>query len=353
METAAIGHWRRRGGVHEMISRRAFVTGTTLLAAAPQVAWAQAPGKVFRLAVADTSRTADQISETSTTPRIAAFMIELRRLGWIEGQNLHIERWRLADRLQGEWDARAREIVASKPDVIFATGTSSAALLDSATDTVPIVFNAADPVGLGVAESLARPGGNATGFAFGSAVDMDRKRVQILHDTVPDARRFAYFTIEEMAAYHAEVYQGIDQALGITLDPLIIENPVNKIALVVAFEDLARLGTEALVIPGEAGFYDGAYTLLAQFAKSARMPTMRGSSRSVELGLLVGYSNDLAAMGRGTADYVDRILKGANPAELPIQQPTDFILPINLKTARELGITIPEKIMNRATEIFE
>ena len=353
MQTPAAGNRRHHHQAHKVISRRTFLAAATATAVTATSAWAQEPGKVYRLAIADISRTADQISETSATPRIAAFMIELRDRGWVEGQNLQIERWRFAGRPRGEWDAQARDLVASRPDVIFATGSEPTLLVGAATDAVPIVFNATDPVGLGVAESLARPGGNATGFTFGSGVDLDRKRVQMLHDTVPDARRFAYFTIEERAAYHAKIYGGLDELLGITLVPVIIDNRVNKITLQVAFEDLVRLGTEALVIPRGVGFFEDAYVLLAQFANSARMPTMRGSPRSVELGLLVGYDLDTAALGRGTAGYVDRILKGADPAELPIRQPTEYILPINLTTAREIGITIPPEIMSMATEIIE
>lgn len=334
--------------------RRAFLTAAAaILVVVATGTLAQEPGKVYRLAVADVNRTADQISEASVNPRISAFMTELRELGWIEGQSLEIERWRLADRPRSEWGEFAQQIVTTQPDVIFANGTDATALFSSATDTVPIVFNATDPIGLGVAESLARPGGNATGVTFGSSTDIDRKRVQILRDTVPDAQRFAYLTTEQRAPYLAEVYDGLDELLGIRLVPVIIENPIERRTLQVAFEDLARLGTEALVIPRAVGFFEGAYVLLAQFASSARMPTMRGSARSVELGLLVGYDLDAAALGRGTAGYVDRVLKGADPAVMPIQEPTEFILPINLNTAREIGVTTPPEILAQATELIE
>ncbi len=316
-------------------------------------AWAQEPGKVYRLVVSTGGIPLDQLSETSTSPRISAMMKEIRRLGWVESNNIKIERWRFADWPREEWDEFARQIVATGPDVIFSSCGTCSVALNAATDSIPIVFQAFRPIRFGLGESLARPGGNATGFAFSPPRAELGKRVQFLHEAVPNATQFAYLTVEHSAISFGleEIFDEIAEALEITLVPGFVDPPVNESSIRAAFDTLKNLGTEALVVTSTLEFRP-LWGLIAQLAKLNRLPTVGNLARA-EHGILLGYASDPIALGLGSASYIDRILRGDNPAEMPIQQPTVFVTIINLKTAEALGITLPPALMIQATEFIE
>jgi putative tryptophan/tyrosine transport system substrate-binding protein len=283
-----------------------------------------------------------------------AFRQGLRELGYVEGRNLVIE-YRDAEGKPERLAALAAKLVALKVDVIVAPGTLAAVAAKGATTTTPIVFpTVGDPVVDGLVESLPRPGGNVTGLANLTVGELIGKALQLLKEALPGTRRVAALTQSggTTARTAREVVtrtEAAARALGVAVDLVEISRPQD---LDTAFTGMTRKGADALVVlPWATLFYQR--SRIVALAAKHRLPALYTYREYVEPGGLMSYGPDLADSHRRSAIYVDRILKGAKPADLPVEQATKFELVINLKTAKALGLTIPPSLLARADQVIE
>jgi putative tryptophan/tyrosine transport system substrate-binding protein len=316
------------------------------LLAAPLVAEAQQVAKIPRIGYLATS--------LATNPdQQEAFLRGLRDLGYVEGRNVVIE-YRDAEGKLERLPALAAQLVALKVDVIVAAaGTLPALAAKQASRTLPIVFIAAgNPVTSGFVTSLARPGGNLTGL---SAVtpELTSKWLELLKQAVPGVTRVAFlWQPGGMGDTDKEVLKQADvaaRALGMRLQLVEARGPAD---IDRAFSEMTRARTEALTVVSTPMF-GSERTRLVDLAAKNRLPTMFSFRGYVDSGGLMSYGSNLADLFRRAATYVDKILKGAKPGDLPVEQPTTFELVINLKTARTLGLTIPPSVLSRADQIIE
>jgi putative ABC transport system substrate-binding protein len=326
-----------------MNNRRKLVTvlGAGTLAA-PLGSFAQPSGKVWRIGVLSPSSGPNELTE--------AFRDQLRILGYIEGRNLSIEyRWSAGD------DARLPEMAAAlaqlKVDVIVTYAGLGPAAAKRATTTIPIVTAAtADPVGQGLVASLARPGGNLTGLSMLST-DLTDKRVQMLRAFVPKATRVAVLAMKGTPATPLLLanLRTVAQQMGLSL---IVQEVNEPEALAGAFAAMQTAGAQALIVQ-QATFTAANRKLILDLAAKYRLPAMFDVRHFVDDGGLISYGPSLLALFRRAAYYVDQIFKGARPADLPVEQPTIFQLFINRKTAKALGLTIPQSLLLSADEVIE
>jgi putative ABC transport system substrate-binding protein len=276
----------------------------------------------------------------------------LRELGYVEGQTLTID-WRSAEGSVERLPELATELVRLRPDVIFAGGgTEPVQAAQRATSSIPIVFVVGDdPVGAGLVSSLARPGGNATGLVSLNA-DLDAKRVQLLMEAIPGLSRLAVLSHPDdpaaaAMARAAEVGAG---SSAVQLQFVEVRDPATT--LEAAFRAAVDGGAEALTVLGSPKFF-AFQARIAELAVAHRLPTMSGWRPLPEAGGLMSYGTNLDDLFRRAAGYVDRILKGTKPADLPVELPTKFDLVINLKAAEGLGLAIPPSFLQQATEIIQ
>jgi putative ABC transport system substrate-binding protein len=279
--------------------------------------------------------------------RVAACTRRLRELGWIEGRTIAIEyRWAEAQR----FDEIVNEFVRLKVDVIVTAGTPPTIAAQKATSSIPIVFVAAgDPVGTGLVASLARPGGNITGWS-NQTRDLAGKRLELLREIAPDLRRLAMMvrTSNVSATSEAREVEAAAKTFDIQVVPLEILS-ANDIAPAL---DALKSRADALYIVVDALLLVHAVRINTM-ALGARMPTMHGARELLAAGGLISYGADFVDLWRRSADYIDKILRGAKPADIPVEQPTKFELVINLATAKALGLTIPPTLLARADEVIE
>jgi putative ABC transport system substrate-binding protein len=290
-------------------------------------------------------------TSASSGPAVDALRGGLRELGWVEGRNLEIE-FRFAEGRADRLPALATELVQRKVDLIVALPSSATIAAHAATKTIPIVaVSIADPVQLGLAASLARPGANVTGLTFSVGLDIWAKQLQLLQEAVPSLRRVAILANPGNPghALGVESLQRAAQAIGLAIQFVEAGSPE---ALDGAFAGMARERAEAVVVLGDPLFSSHADRVTALSMK-LRLATMHTTRANFEAGGLMMYSPDLADQLRQAARYVDRILKGARPGDLPFEQPTKFELAVNLKTARALGLSIPPKLLLRADRVVE
>jgi len=276
----------------------------------------------------------------------AAFLQRLHELGWNEGRNVAIEyRWAEG---RSERDAEnAAEFVRLKVDIIVTVGGTIA---KQATSDIPIVFAlAGDPIGQGLVASLARPGGNITGMSI-QAIDLAGKRLEFLRELMPNLRKLAVLVFFDNTGNELELHevQAAAKTLGLELAMQEIRRADD---IPPAFETL-RGRAEALYVPANP-LANTNRVLINDLALRARMPTMHGFRQYVETGGLISYGPSTPELFRRAADYVDRILRGAKPGDLPVEQPTKFDLIINLQTAKTLGLTVPPRLLAQATEVIE
>jgi putative tryptophan/tyrosine transport system substrate-binding protein len=274
----------------------------------------------------------------------------LAKAGWSEGRNLAID-WRFADGSLARHDVLAAELVALNPDVIVA-GTQPAALaVFKATRTIPIVFTIVqEPVESGLAHSLARPGGNATGLASMNK-ELIVKRLDLMHDVFPKAKRIAllYQPDFDMNVRQAALAETAAQVLGLNVVRVGIGDPRTYDA---AFAALARERPDVVLVIENPSVYARRDEIVRRM-RQAQLPAMYGLQEFSLVGGLLSYSINFADQYRRAADYVDRILRGAKPGELPIQQPLNFEFTVNLGTARALGMKIPQSVLLRADRVIE
>jgi putative ABC transport system substrate-binding protein len=281
--------------------------------------------------------------------RLAALAQGLKQLGWSDGGNLRIDtRWANADDIR----RHAVELAALAPDVLVAgTGTATVAPLLQATRTVPIVFvTVIDPVGAGFVASLARPGGNATGFTL-YEYGMSGKWLELLKEIAPRVTRAAVFRDPAIASGIGQfgAVQAVAPSLGVELSPVDVRDAGEIERAVAAFTS----GLNGGLIVTASGSATGHRQLIVTLAARHRLPTVYSSRVFVTAGGLISYGPDLNDQFRRAAGYVDRILKGEKPADLPVQAPTKFELVINLKTAKALGLEVPPTLLARADEVIE
>ena len=303
------------------------------------------PGKVYRIGYLS-APTRDSVEYA-----LASFLEALRRLGWIEGRNLIIE-YRWAEGHVERLPEFAADLVARKVDLIVAPAGSAALAAKNATSTIPIVMIfPRDPVEVGLVASLRHPGGNVTGTTFSPGPEIFGKQLQILREAVPRATRLALLWNPAEPGLEGEVkaVEGAARSMGIHLQRVEARGPEDFEG---AFASMARERTEALLVGGGSTFLANK-TSLAGLATKARLPTMYGYRENVEAGGLMAYGVKMSDFIARAALYVDRILKGAKPSDLPVEQPTKFELIVNLQAAKALGITIPKPVLLRADEVIQ
>jgi putative ABC transport system substrate-binding protein len=292
------------------------------------------------------------LSSTSldaTAPMVAAFGRGLGELGYVDGQNVAIEyRW-----AEGHYDrlpALASELVDRKVDLIAAAGIPPALAAKDATSTIPIVFNGSDPVERGLIVSLARPGGNITGVSF-LAVELHPKRLELMCELVPQARTIALL-LNPNNANAERVITAVQDAARAKEVQLNILRASTASEIEAGFASVVQLHVGALLVGSDA-FFDSQHEHLVALAARHAVPAIYYWRIYVEAGGLISYGPSLTAAYRQVGIYAGRILKGEKPADLPVQSPTKYLLAINLKAAKALGLTVPATLLARADEVIE
>jgi len=327
------------------MSRRRFsrlVVG--LLVATPCVAFTQRSILVHRIGRLETG--------TPDTPEeMWVQAAPLRQLGWIEGQNLHVERRYGKENSPAELEQFAEDLLRAKVEIIVTGGTPATRAAMRATKTIPIVFRqAGDPVGSGLVASLARPGGNVTGFSW-QGQEVLAKYLSLVRELLPGVRRIGVLEPSTNPYLIAErpLFENLCRSRG--MEPIFFEIATTReIDNVIA--TLARQHIEALVLRTEDFVIDHQFEIVAAATKYGLPTLAERASIAREAGALASYFSTSAESDRRTAYYIDRILRGAKPADLPVEQPTQFELVINLKTARVLGLTVPPTLLMRADEVI-
>jgi putative tryptophan/tyrosine transport system substrate-binding protein len=325
------------------MKRREFITLISGAAAAwPIAARAQQAVSIARIGY---------LSLLSSSSVDAALVEGLRDLGWIEGKNLSIER-RICS---GDADClkkSAAELAKLKVDIIVAFASAAAQAAKDATTAIPIVFAATgDPVGQGFVASLARPGGNMTGTSFDAGPEIPTKQLQLIMETVPKVFRVAVLwnPTSPFIRTYWQFVQDAGSALHVRLQS---EEAKDAKDFEPAFDTMVRQHADALIVLSDS-FMTAYRAMLARLAAENRLPALSGHNLYTEAGGLMSYGPSIPDLERGAATYVDKILKGAKPAELPVQQPVKFDLIINLKTAKALGLEIPGTVLARADQVIE
>jgi putative ABC transport system substrate-binding protein len=336
---------RLRCSGHTVISRRRFLTGVAIglapigAAAHAQEYKAQQAGKVYRIGY---------LANTPPPPPVwEAFLRGLREFGWVEGQNIV----RNAEGRYERLSDLAAELVHLRVDIIVVAGSPAPLAAKRATSTIPIVMtNAADPVTSGLVTSLGRPGGNVTGLSLLSPAVIG-KQLQLLQEVVPKVNRAAVLTNPAHPARGLMLIEAETamRPLGLQLQVIDARGPGEFDA---AFSAMKRERSGALLILADPMFF-GERKRLADLATRSRLPAISGVSEFADAGILMAYGASLSDLHRRAAAYVDKILKGTKPGDLPVEQPTKFSLVINLKTAKALGLTIPPSLLARADEVIQ
>lgn len=329
-----------------MSTRRNFVMVLVAGAFAPIASFAQQKSKIWRVGFLAQRRLEFVDSDVAYGP----FVQGMRELGYVVGKNLVIE-WRSADGKSERLSELAAELVRMKVDVLATQGTPAAQAAQKATGTIPIVMiGMGDPVGSGLVKSLARPGGNSTGLSIMTA-DLAPKLLEMLRATVPNATRVAVLVNPANSANILGLrgIQAAAQKLGVEIQPVEVGTP-QEIAN--AFTAMMNHKATALIVPLEA-FFQQQRSQIVELATKHRLPTIGAYPQFVEAGGLMSYGQSVRENFGRAAYYVDRILKGANPGDLPVEQPMRFEMVVNLRTAKALGITVPPTIMVQATRVIE
>ena len=324
-----------------MLSRRRFLGTLSVSLAAPFAVEAQQVGKVYRIGFLGLSSAEDYAEN------LRAFHQGLRDLGYEEARNVSIE-YRWAEGRRERLPALAAELVRLQPDVLVTHAAPGIRAARQSTSTIPIVMGASgDPVRLGFVKSLARPGGNTTGVTS-LVFELPAKRLELLRETVPKLRHVAVLSAGETEA--AKETEAAGRTLGVRVAAFNgAGDPTRMDAILAA---ILRDRPDALiVIPDPTTTRH--YARIADFAARHRLPTIGGQKSFVAMGGLIAYGGDFSEGWRLAARYVDKILKGTKPADLPVEQPTKFELAINLKTAKALGLTIPPALRVRADHVIE
>jgi putative ABC transport system substrate-binding protein len=334
-----------RGVPMDPWSRRQFVQGAGvmglgLVTGCGRLPWQAAPAKVPRIAY------------VGGAVRYPLLREGLEQYGYTEGQNLVIDARSASGESAERYLAIAEEVVRLRPDVIVTGATPQTQAAKQVTSSIPIVFvSVSDPVGLGFVASLARPGGNVTGQSDLFA-GLSGKRLELLKETVPSLGRVAVLwnPTNPATALEWATAQDAGRALGLELLPVTVHSPDDFVS---AFEAASRERPDALLTLTDGQFAVSNAPQIVQLVVQSRLPTMYYSRDGVEAGMLMAYGPNFDSLYRRAAYYVDRILKGTSPADLPVEQPREIDFVINLKTAQALGLTIPQHVLLQATEVIQ
>jgi putative ABC transport system substrate-binding protein len=319
-----------------------IVTLALGLLSAPLTADAQTPAKIPRIGIIG--------DWPEDSPNWGVFRQGLRELGYVEGQNIAIE-WRFTGGKLDRLADTATELVRLKMDIIVTIGTPATRAAMQATTTIPIIMvSVGDPLRVGLVASLARPGGNVTGSTL-LGPELSPKRLQILQETLPTASRVAFLWNPTNPAnvLHFEDIQAGARALGVTLPSVEVSSP-NEFTS--AFTAMMRERPDALIMTADP-MHQLHVGQIIDFATQHRLPVMSNVKENVVAGALMSYGASLPELYKRATLYVDKILKGATPGDLPVQQPMKFELVINLKTAKALGLTIPPTLLYQADEVIQ
>jgi putative ABC transport system substrate-binding protein len=327
------------------MKRREFIglVGGAAATASPLAAWAQQAGKMPTIGYLGA------LSEVADRPRRAVFARRLMELGWVEGSNIRIEyRW-----VNGAVElakAATAELVRLNVDVIVTSGTAIVAATKQATSVIPIVFaSVGDPVSAGLVSSLARPGGNLTGLSL-QQTDIAGKRLELLREVVPHLQVLAIFANTDSASAALDMQATETAARALGLEPARLE--VRRAEDIASAIDAFKGRAEALYVAVDPLVMTNG-TRINTSALGARMPTMHVFRELVETGGLISFGPSIPDLFRRTAEIVDKILRGATPANIPVEQASKFDIVINLKTAKALDLTIPPTLLGRADEVIE
>jgi len=330
------------------MNKPASILCAVILLVGATIAEAQQTGKIFLIGFLDPS------NASGSAVLVDAFRQELTKLGWIDGKNITIE-YRFAE---GKGDARVKELAADlvrlKVDLIVTTGNPPALAAKGATTTIPIVMvSVVDPVELGLVTSLARPGGNVTGFT-GFPVELNTKRLEILKDAVPKLARVGL--LRRLASVHnpgeeLQLKELRPAALALKLKLEEIETQLDPQGLESAFQTAKQKQVQAITTTAIRTFFAERKPIVA-LAGKYRLPAIYGRKEYVDEGGLMSYGPDNDDQYRNAARYVDKILKGTKPADLPVQQATKFEFVINLKAAKQIDLTIPPDVLARADKVI-
>jgi ABC-type uncharacterized transport system substrate-binding protein len=327
-----------------IVGKSAFIFALCTLLSAPCSSAHAQPGKIPTVGFLLEGFS----SAVSDATRIEAFRKGLQETGYTEGKTVLIE-YRFAEGKRERLPALARELVRLKPDVIVTYGTVGALALKEATTTIPIVtFGSGDPVGRGLVTSLARPGGNVTGLS-GLNRDLSGKRLELLKEVIPKLTRVAVLWDASGSRNNFKETGIAAQAVGVQLQSLDVRSAE---AIERAFKAATERKAQALIMLANP-FTTAHATRIAELAIQNRLPSIFSQRVYVESGGLMSYSPNLADLARRTAVYVDKILKGAKPADLPVEQPMKFEFIVNLKTAKQIGLTIPPNVLARADRVIK
>ncbi len=332
--------------------RRDFITlfgGTA--ATWPLAARAQQPSKMKRIAFVHPSAKVSEMSVGSQSYQ-RAFFEELIRLGYVEGQNLGVERYS-GEGQPERYAELVRNVVNTHPDLIATLGAHLSLDFKMATTTIPIVTIVFDPVALGLAPSIARPGGNITGVTIAGGFEIIGKRMGLLVEAMPKLSTVGYLASrpywEDIRG--ASAREAAKQA-GISLKAALLDAAFNEAEYQRVFTSMEQDRADALMVSEEVEHITNRATIV-ELAAKGRIPAIYANREYVEAGGLMAYSVDLANIYRRLANLIDKILKGANPGDIPFYQPTKFDLSINLKTAKALGLEMPAMLLARADEVIE
>jgi putative ABC transport system substrate-binding protein len=319
-----------------------WLTRSAMLFALCSSVSAQQPTKIPRIGF---------LGSVSSSPRIGAFRQGLRELGYVEGKNIIIE-WRHHEGKLDRLPALAAELVRLKVDIIITAGAPATRAAKEATVTIPIVMmQAGDPVGSGFVASLARPGGNITGLSI-LAPELSGKRLELLKEVVPKLSRVAVFGTSTTPD-NAQSLKEAELAAGALKVQLQYLDVLSLKDIETAFRAASKGRAEAVLYLVAGGIAAGRLTEIAELAVKSRLPVIYSGQGYVEAGGLMSYSVSQNDLDRRVATYVDKILKGTKPADLPVEQPTKFEMIINLKAAKQIGLTIPPNVLVRADRVIK
>src|SRR5262249_24100366 len=324
------------------MNRRAFVTGLGTVLAAPIGAYSQTLAKAARVGILMTTTPA------AASHIVVAFADGLRAFGYFEGKNLILE-YRWAEGRPERLDELVADLIRQRVDVIVASSLAAAVSAKRATTTIPLVMvNATDPVEAALVASLARPGGNVTGLSQQITPEIRRKHLQLVKELLPKASRVAVLR-SPATTVDLQEYETAGRMLEIHVQ---LVNVGDRDDLKRAFAAIARDRVNSLIVPADPFLFTERQRV-AELALEHRLPAMCSTREAAEAGALMAYSVRLSEQFRRAAIYVDKILRGASPATLPVESPTQYELVINLKTAKALGLTIPQSLLLRADQLIE
>jgi putative ABC transport system substrate-binding protein len=334
------------------MKRRDFIAGM-IFAASLNAAPAQQTVSLRRRVgvVSPAVPVADMTEDTKNNDVYPGFFRELRRLGFIEGQNLAVER-RTAEGVPDRYDEIAKDLINQKVEVIFVTTTRMALPLKRLT-TVPIVVAGADIIGSGLVESLAHPGGSVTGFSVDAGLQLYGKHLQLLRELAPAQKKVGFLAPRsEWESQFGRAVASVANDMNIVIVGPPVEAPLEEQNYRAALMSMIDEGVDALLVSLAAENARHA-RFIVDFAQERCLPAVYPNRTYAQNGALLVYAADLGEIGKGVARYVDMILKGAQPKDLPVQQPVKFELTINLKTAKAIGLTVPATLLASADKVIE